>query len=334
MRNISLILIILILCFGTSNYTVPQAIGEEFEADDHILFVHGLFGQGVHMSWLRTAFIEDGWDITQLHADSFSDPNNCSSDGIIANAYQIKEWVDTILEENPTENKIEIIGHSLGGVSSRYYLKFLGGAEKVNNYIALGSPQHLHYEEDSIVDFCYDEEYQSQEGYINFYNDLNNGDESPYGRMNDTIGHRASPSPDWDISYNGSHTPGGVNYVTIATTADALLPVNVSALDGAINLVVDEISHSGLAYSPEVYNLIVENMTPIEVNYTSTPDTTSVTSDPTTSSDSVNSSSEIVRSSQETSDPTETGSSPTVPLSLVVVAIVMASNRKRRYVDI
>ncbi|NMN99848.1 alpha/beta fold hydrolase [Gordonia sp. TBRC 11910] len=38
--------------------------------------------------------------------------------------------------------KIALVGHSIGGMSARWYLKELGGTDKVATYVAIGAPQY------------------------------------------------------------------------------------------------------------------------------------------------------------------------------------------------
>src|SRR5437660_3311766 len=39
-------------------------------------------------------------------------------------------------------SKLDVVGHSEGGLALRYYLKNLGGAAQVERYVSLGTPQH------------------------------------------------------------------------------------------------------------------------------------------------------------------------------------------------
>ena len=38
--------------------------------------------------------------------------------------------------------KVDIITHSMGGLSSRYYIKNLGGAANVDDWVSLAGPNH------------------------------------------------------------------------------------------------------------------------------------------------------------------------------------------------
>ncbi|HCU50326.1 MAG TPA: lipase [Micromonosporaceae bacterium] len=56
-------------------------------------------------------------------------------------ARQLADYVDKVLAETGAE-KVSIIGHSQGGMMPRYYLRFLGGAAKVNELIGLAPSNH------------------------------------------------------------------------------------------------------------------------------------------------------------------------------------------------
>ncbi|MED5800145.1 lipase [Gordonia sp. Z-3] len=58
-----------------------------------------------------------------------------------AEAKQIGAAVDRLHREHPGD-RVALVGHSIGGVSSRLYLKEMGGHQKVSTYLAFGSPQY------------------------------------------------------------------------------------------------------------------------------------------------------------------------------------------------
>lgn len=56
-------------------------------------------------------------------------------------AEQLSTYVDKVLAATGAA-KADLVGHSQGGMMPRYYLKFLGGAAKVNSLIALAPSNH------------------------------------------------------------------------------------------------------------------------------------------------------------------------------------------------
>lgn len=61
-----------------------------------------------------------------MYAYTFGNSSHYSIEANIRNAKQIEKWVYNILNENGAE-KVDLVGHSMGGISSRYYIKVLGG---------------------------------------------------------------------------------------------------------------------------------------------------------------------------------------------------------------
>ncbi|GAA1998427.1 alpha/beta hydrolase [Nocardiopsis rhodophaea] len=51
-------------------------------------------------------------------------------------AEELSTYVDKVLESTGAE-EVDIVGHSEGSLMPNYYVKFLGGSEKVRNYVAL-----------------------------------------------------------------------------------------------------------------------------------------------------------------------------------------------------
>lgn len=56
-------------------------------------------------------------------------------------AGQLAAFVDKVLAATGAP-KVDVVGHSQGGMMPRYYLKFLGGAAKVNSLIAMAPTSH------------------------------------------------------------------------------------------------------------------------------------------------------------------------------------------------
>ncbi|MFX1391883.1 MAG: esterase/lipase family protein, partial [Promethearchaeota archaeon] len=60
------------------------------------------------------------------------------------NALQISSKVDEILTQTGA-SKVDIVAHSMGGLSARYYIKHVMNGDKVDDYVSLDSPQHGFY---------------------------------------------------------------------------------------------------------------------------------------------------------------------------------------------
>jgi triacylglycerol lipase len=56
-------------------------------------------------------------------------------------AKQLAKFVDSVLARTHAK-KVSIVGHSQGGMMPRYYIKFLGGAHKVDDLIGLAPSNH------------------------------------------------------------------------------------------------------------------------------------------------------------------------------------------------
>jgi len=125
---------------------------------------------------------------------------------------------------------VDIVAHSMGGLSGRWYAKQLGGATGttpiVAHYISLGTPQYGLYAACLLPttnggQMC---------PWSSFLGQLNRGD--------DTIGVTA--------------------YTTIFSTSDGLVPTSSSRLDGGACFVSDSgVAHADLLTNATVFNQVV-----------------------------------------------------------------------------
>ena len=99
---------------------------------DPVILVHGTF-----------ATMDDNWQAASpLLANNgtayvLRPPSAIQGTGdIAASAAQLATFVSTVLAATGA-SKVDLVGHSQGGMMPRYYINFLGGASKVNDFVAL-----------------------------------------------------------------------------------------------------------------------------------------------------------------------------------------------------
>jgi triacylglycerol lipase len=197
---------------------------------DPVIVVAGTVSPAAANEVLRNRLASSGYDayVFELPALGIGD--------ISESAVALDEFVDRILAQTGA-SRVDLVGHSQGGVVSRYYVKYLGGANAVDSLVTLGSPNHGTALANlgnvlGVDGFCRSCE-QMAIGST-FLSDLNAGD--------DTI--------------------GSVAYTNIYTTNDEIVfPASTARLDdGATNVRLQSfcwlrvIGHLGLIADGAVYD--------------------------------------------------------------------------------
>src|SRR3954453_21357875 len=112
------------------------AVPATASAQDPILFVHGYVESASLWNTMISNFEKDGYSKSFLSAYSY---NTSQSNKI--DAEEVKSRVETLLK-NTGATKVDIIAHSMGSLNSRWFIKFLGGEVKVDDWVSLGGPNH------------------------------------------------------------------------------------------------------------------------------------------------------------------------------------------------
>jgi triacylglycerol esterase/lipase EstA (alpha/beta hydrolase family) len=108
-----------------------------------VVLVHGTFGNSVD-NWLVLApyLVRRGYCVYSLDYGQLPGVPLFNGLGPIdKSAEQLDGFVDKVLASTGAA-KADLVGHSQGGMMPRYYLKFLGGAEKVNALVGLAPDNH------------------------------------------------------------------------------------------------------------------------------------------------------------------------------------------------
>ena len=101
-----------------------------------VVLVHGTF-EGAADNWVTASpkFKAAGYCVFALEY------GNRGTGDIAASAGQLQRFVDAVLGATGAR-KVSMVGHSQGGMMPRYYLKFLGGASKVDDLVGLAPSNH------------------------------------------------------------------------------------------------------------------------------------------------------------------------------------------------
>jgi triacylglycerol esterase/lipase EstA (alpha/beta hydrolase family) len=110
-----------------------------------VILVHGTF-EDMSDNWqaLSPLLYDNGYCVFALNYGSY---NGSGSAGIYAtgeigqSAQQLATFVDKVLAATRA-SKVDLVGHSQGGMMPRYYINFLGGAAKVKTLVGLAPSNH------------------------------------------------------------------------------------------------------------------------------------------------------------------------------------------------
>jgi triacylglycerol lipase len=200
---------------------IAAAVPASASAQDPILFVHGYIESASLWNTMIGRFEKDGYAKSSLSAYTYNTSQSNKVD-----AAEVKSKVESLLKTTGA-TKVDIIAHSMGSLNSRWYIKFLGGESKVDDWVSLGGPNHG----TEFANFCGSTSCVEMRIGSTFLSELNAGDE----------------------------TPGAVNYGTWWSPCDEIInPDSSVALTGATNTKTACMSHTALTTDETVYKQVRE----------------------------------------------------------------------------
>lgn len=216
-RRLTAFASVIAVCLGAMALWASAA-----SALDPILFVHGYSGSASNWNTMIGRFEKDGYPKSYLRAYSY---NTSQSNKTDAEQY-VKPEVEKLLSTTKA-SKVDIIAHSMGSLNTRWYLKFLEGTTKVDDWVSLGGPNHG----TETANLCFSTSCVEMRIGSKFLSELNEGDE----------------------------TPGEVNYGTWWSPCDEFInPDSSVLLTGATNTQTACISHLALLSDETVYTQVRE----------------------------------------------------------------------------
>ncbi|MET7854001.1 alpha/beta fold hydrolase [Streptomyces avermitilis] len=198
-----------------------SAVSARAATHDPVVFVHGLSSSASSWDEWIADFEADGYTASELDAWSYD-----WSQSNVTTAQQLATEVRSVLARTGA-SKVDLVVHSMGALSARYYLKNLGGTSYVDDFVSTAGVNHG----TTVASWCKWLYTSCSEMYTgsSFLTALNSGDE----------------------------TPGSVAYASYWSNCDELLTPDTSAiLSGATNVEVGCVSHTDMNNDYGVYQQV------------------------------------------------------------------------------
>lgn len=199
-----------------------------------VVLVHGTFANSVD-NWLVLApyLVNRGYCVFSLDYGQLPGVPLIHGLGPIdKSAEQLRDFVDKVLAATGAP-EADLVGHSQGGMMPRHYLKFLGGADKVNALVGIAPDNHG----TTLLGLTkLLPHFPGAEKFLN--------DKTP------ALADQIAGSPFLTRLNEGGDTVPGVQYTVIATRYDQVVtPYRSQYLDG-----------------PNVRNVLVQDLCPVNIS--------------------------------------------------------------------
>ncbi|MEH2087381.1 esterase/lipase family protein [Nostoc sp.] len=99
-----------------------------------VLLIHGIDDTEAVFHKMRAYLIQWGWSVYSLNLV----PNN----GVVGLDELAKQVADYVTATFAPEQRLDLIGFSMGGIVSRYYVQRLGGINRVQRFLTIASPHY------------------------------------------------------------------------------------------------------------------------------------------------------------------------------------------------
>ena len=213
-----------------------DAFAEMTPESPPVLIIHGFLGTRGSMYMLERRLVADGFVCVSFNLGTLNVRD------IRRSAFLIHRKIERILAQTPSQ-KIDIIGHSMGGLIGLYYVKKLGGHTRVRKLIMMGTPVRGTW--------------AALAGVVTL-------------GLWSTSSWQLLPRSRFLDELAQGPIPPGVEVSSIAAARDWVVPLATTRMPG-INAMTVPLGHSSLVVSEEVYRRVVHTLRPPHVDHLEEP---------------------------------------------------------------
>lgn len=112
--------------------TAATALPQNNAANLPVVLVHGIWNRAEIFAVLKAYLEANGHTVYALSMT----PNNGDAP-LESLAHQVATFVDSVL---PPQQRFNLLGFSMGGLVSRYYVQQLGGLDRVEKFVTVSTP--------------------------------------------------------------------------------------------------------------------------------------------------------------------------------------------------
>lgn len=191
-----------------------------------VLIIHGFLGTRGAMLPLENRLKQSGFPVLSFPLGVLN------LDDIAKSAQRIADKIESLRRRHGF-NRIDVVGHSMGGLIALYYIKRLGGAKRVRRLVTIGTPhQGASLAFTSIILMPWT------------------------GLLGKGVWQILPGSRFLEELHRGA-LPKEVEITSVIAKGDLVVHPNHCVLQGARNVMLAT-SHAGLVVSPKTFNLIEE----------------------------------------------------------------------------
>ena len=200
--------------------SVAACFGASALAKEPVVLVHGYTSNASTWDTYRSWFSRDGYQ-TYARSYDFTRSNRTT-------AVTVGNWVEAARSQYGA-SKVDLVGHSMGALNSRYYLKFLGGTRRVDDWMSIGGVNYGTL----IANLC------------------------GGGILGPSCADLAIGSDILDDLNRGDDTPGSVRYGAAWSWCDGvIIPATNSRIAGGSNRYVGCVGHNSMLRNSRTYRTV------------------------------------------------------------------------------